>query len=63
MKNKKFYRSKTNKVFAGVMGGAGEYFGVDPTILRLVFVILVIFTGFFPGVLLYIISIFIIPQK
>ncbi|MCR4324778.1 MAG: PspC domain-containing protein [Candidatus Curtissbacteria bacterium] len=60
---KKLYRSRKDKVFAGVLGGLGEYFDVDPTILRLAFVALVILTGIFPGVILYIISVFIVPRK
>ena len=60
---KKIYRSKKNKVFAGICGGVGEYFNVDPALIRLIWVLVVIFTGFFPGVLAYIIAIFIIPEK
>lgn len=60
---KKLYRSKTNKVFAGVIGGLGEYFDIDPVLLRFAWIILVMCTGFFPGVLAYIIGIFIIPKQ
>lgn len=60
---KTLYRSKTNKVFAGVIGGLGEYFDIDPSLLRLVWLIFVLFTGFFPGLLVYIISAFIIPKE
>lgn len=60
---KKLYRSKTNKVWDGVLGGFGEYFAVDPTLLRVLFVLFVICTGIFPGVIAYIIAIFIIPQQ
>lgn len=47
MKNKRLYRSKKNKVIAGVFGGLGKYFNVDPVALRLLWVFLVIFTGLF----------------
>ena len=60
---KKLFRSKTNRVCAGVLGGFGEYFDVDPVVLRLVFLALVILTGFFPGVVFYILAIFIVPKK
>ena len=60
---KRLYRSKKNKVFAGICGGVGEYFNVDPVLIRLIWVLVVIFTGFFPGVLAYIIAIFIVPEK
>ncbi len=61
MEPKRLYRSQTNKIFAGVCGGLGEYFNIDAGLLRLLWVLVVIFTGFFPGVIAYIIAIFIIP--
>ena len=60
---KKLYRSEKNKVFAGTIGGIGEYFEVDPVILRVLWLVIVVFTGFFPGLIAYIIAIFIIPKK
>jgi phage shock protein C len=61
--HRKLYRSKTNKIFGGVCGGLAEYFNIDPTILRVLFVLFIIFTGFFPGVFFYIIALFIIPEQ
>lgn len=61
MEPKRLYRSEKNKVFAGICGGLGEFFVVDPTAIRLVWLLIVVFTGFFPGVLVYILAIFIIP--
>ena len=63
MSHKQLYRSETNKVFGGVLGGLGEYFDVDPVILRLLWVFIVIFTGVIPGILVYIIALFIVPIK
>lgn len=60
---KKLYKSKKNKFFGGVVGGIGEYFNVDPTILRLVWLFILIFTGIFPGVLAYILACIVIPDK
>jgi phage shock protein C len=60
---KRLYRSETNKVFAGICGGLGEYFDADPTIIRLFWLLIVIFTGFFPGVVAYILALFLIPKK
>jgi phage shock protein C len=60
---KKLYRSNTNKIFAGIIGGIGEYFDIDPALLRILWLLIVIFTGFFPGILVYIIAIFVVPQK
>lgn len=62
-KNKRLYRSDTNIVFAGICGGLGEYAEVDPVLIRLVWLLIVIFTGVVPGVVAYIIAIFIIPKK
>ena len=54
-------RSKTNKVFAGVFGGVGEYLDVDPVIFRLGYMMMTIFTGIFPGVIAYFLGLFIVP--
>jgi len=58
---KKLYRSRVNKVWAGVLGGFGEYYNVDPTLLRVLFVLVLFVTGIIPGLLAYIVSTFIIP--
>ena len=60
---KRLYRSKKNRVFAGICGGVGEYFDIDPVLVRLIWVLVVIFTGLFPGFIAYIIAIFIVPEK
>ena len=59
---KKLYKSK-DKIVTGVIGGIGDYFKVDPTVLRLAFVLLVIFTGLFPGVFFYIIAALVVPKR
>ena len=51
---KKLYRS-SNRILAGVCGGIAEYFDVDPTLIRVVYLILSLFSAGFPGLLLYII--------
>jgi len=63
MTKEKIYRSEENRIFAGVLGGLGEYFGVDPVFLRLIWLLITVFTGFFPGVIVYVFAIFIIPKK
>jgi len=60
---KKLYKSDTNKIFAGVIGGLGEYFEIDPVILRILFVLISATTGVLPGMLVYLVAIFIVPQK
>jgi phage shock protein PspC (stress-responsive transcriptional regulator) len=59
---KKLYRSVTDKMLAGVCGGLAEYFAVDPVIVRLVFVLAVVF-GAGSGILAYIILWIIVPQR
>lgn len=59
---KKLYRSDTNKVWKGVIGGFGEYFNIDPVLLRIIFIFFVLATGIIPGVLTYIIAVFVIPK-
>jgi phage shock protein PspC (stress-responsive transcriptional regulator) len=54
-------RSKTDKVIAGVCGGLGEYFNVDPVIIRLIFVVVTILGG--AGVLAYIVMWIIVPES
>lgn len=62
-KNKQLYRSKKNRIFAGICGGIGEYLTIDPVVVRLVWLLVVIFTGFVPGLLAYILAIYIIPEE
>jgi len=63
MERKRLYRSSKNKVFAGVCGGLGEYFNIDPALIRLIWLLVVIFTGLIPGIVTYLIAIFIVPAK
>ena len=58
---RKLARSQTNSRIAGVCGGLGEYLDVDPTLIRLIFVLLVIYVGH--GVLLYFILWLLMPLQ
>ena len=58
---KKLYRS-SDRIVAGVCGGIAEYFDIDPTLIRVVYVILSLFSVACPGVLLYIILMILIPN-
>ncbi len=60
MEPKKLLRSRRNKMICGVCGGIGEYFNMDPTIVRILFVLLG-FTG--SAVIAYIIAAIIIPEE
>ena len=57
---KKLYRSATNKVLCGVCGGIAEYLGIDPNVVRLIWVAVSLFAG--AGILLYIIAAFLLPK-
>ena len=58
---KKLYRSQEEKWLGGVCGGLGEYFNIDPIIVRLIFVAFALIAG--GGLLLYLIMWLIIPQE
>lgn len=58
---KKLYRSP-NRILAGVCGGIAEYFDVDPTLIRVIYLVLSLFSAAFPGILLYIILMIMIPN-
>ena len=60
---KKLYRSRSEKMIAGLFGGLGEYFEIDPTILRLLGVFIIIFTGIIPGLFVYIIAAVVMPRR
>lgn len=60
-KKKKLYRSRKDEQFAGVCGGIAEYLEIDSTIVRLLFVAFALAGG--PGILLYIILAFVVPEE
>jgi phage shock protein C len=61
--NKKLYRSRSNRMLSGVCGGLGDYLNIDVTIIRLVWVLITIMSGGFPGIIAYVIAVFIIPEE
>lgn len=58
---RRLYRSSNDRMLAGVAGGLGEYFDVDPVLWRLAFVLLTLFGG--SGVLVYIVMAIVIPAR
>jgi phage shock protein PspC (stress-responsive transcriptional regulator) len=56
-------RSRHNRMIAGVVGGLADYFGLDATLARILYVLLSIFSAAFPGVLVYIILWIVMPQE
>ena len=61
LKNKKLRRSQANRMIGGVCGGIAEYFAIDPTVVRIIWVAISLLGGF--GVLVYLASLFIIPNN
>ncbi|HZY43859.1 MAG TPA: PspC domain-containing protein [Anaerolineae bacterium] len=61
METHRVYRSKTDSMIGGVCGGLGAYFGIDPTLVRLIFVLMAVFGG--GGVLIYLILWIVIPLE
>jgi len=57
---KRLYRSKKDKMLAGICGGLAEYFDVDPSLVRLATALLCLYAG--TGLLVYIIAAIIIPE-
>jgi phage shock protein C len=58
---RKLYRSKTNRQLAGVCGGLAEYFNLDATLIRVLFVVLAVLGG--SGIILYIALWIIVPRE
>ncbi len=59
--SRKLYRSRTNRMLAGVCSGLGEFFGIDPTVVRLVFVAGSLL-GFGSFVLIYLALFIVVPE-
>jgi phage shock protein C len=58
---KRLYRSRTNKIIAGVCGGIAEYTNIDPTVVRLLWLLVSLIWG--AGIVAYIIALIIIPEE
>ncbi len=63
MASKKLTKSTTNRMIAGVCGGVGEYFDIDPTIVRVLYVVISLFSAAFPGLIVYIALALILPER
>lgn len=62
MAPKRLYKSEKEKVFFGVCGGLGEYFNIDPVLVRVGFVIITLFTAAVPGIIAYLILAVVMPK-
>ena len=56
-------RSRSDRMIAGVCGGLADYIGIDPTLMRLIYIIGTIMTGFIPGIFVYFILAIIAPEE
>lgn len=61
MQTRKLYRSRTDRMIGGVCGGIADYFGIDPTLVRLGFVAAALLGG--PGLLIYLILWIVTPEN
>lgn len=59
--NKRLYKSEDNRVLCGVCGGLGDFLGIDPTIIRIIWAILIFAAG--SGLLIYIIAAIVMPRQ
>lgn len=59
---KKLYRKKDKKLL-GVCAGLGDYFGVDVTIIRLIWVVISVVSGFVPGIVAYVVVALVVPEE
>jgi len=60
--SRKLYRSRSNRMIVGVCGGLAEFFGIDPTIVRLVFALGTLF-GFGSFILIYIVMFILVKEE
>ncbi|MDR6224630.1 PspC domain-containing protein [Desmospora profundinema] len=60
---RRLYRSREDRMIAGVCGGIGQTYNIDPALIRILFVVLLIFSGFFPFGLAYLLMIWIVPEE
>jgi len=58
---RKLYRSRNDRMISGVCGGLGEFFGIDPTLIRIIFVLLAIFGG--SGIVIYLVMLLVVPEQ
>lgn len=57
------YRSRTTRMVGGVVGGLARYFGIDPTLARVLYVSGSILSAAFPGLLVYVVLWMVIPEE
>jgi phage shock protein C len=63
MAEKPLRRSRRHRMFGGVIGGFAEYFDRDPTLLRVLYVLISVLSAGFPGILVYLVLWMVIPEE
>lgn len=61
LKPRRLTRSNRNKMIAGVCGGLAEYLDMDPTVVRVLYILVSILSAAFPGILAYVVLMFLMP--
>jgi phage shock protein C len=60
---KTLYRSRNHRMIGGVAAGMGEYLGIDPTVVRLLFVLVAVVGWVAPAVVIYVVMMFVVPEE
>ena len=60
---RRLYRSESDRMIAGVLGGLAVYLRIEPSLTRIGYVVMTVLTGFVPGVFLYLVMALIIPRE
>lgn len=63
VRGKRLYRSRSDRMLGGVLGGLATYLGIDPTFIRIAYVVLAIVTSVFPLFIAYIIASIVVPEE
>lgn len=56
-------RSRTDRKVGGVLGGAAAYFKIDPSLMRLLYAVVTVMTGFWPGFVVYVVAMIVVPEE
>lgn len=59
----RLHRSRSNRMIAGVCGGLAEWLGWDPTLVRILYIVVSIASAAFPGLLVYLILWVVMPER
>ena len=60
---KRLTRNPTDRVLLGVCSGIADYMSIDPVVVRVLYVLFSVFTGFFPGIIAYLVLTLVMPKR